>query len=59
MVHAPDLKDHPATSLGLEITVNLPGTLSQVWRMDEVNTALGCSLVSLDVMARQANTKSP
>ena len=37
----PDLENHPAPSLGLQVTVDLPGPLGQVGRVDQVNTGLG------------------
>ncbi len=48
----PDLKDHPTSSFSLQIAIDLPRTLGQVRRMNQVNSTLGCTLVSLDVMTR-------
>jgi hypothetical protein len=46
----PDLKDHPASSFSLQIAIDLPRTLGQVRGMNQVDSTLGCTLVSLDVM---------
>ena len=46
------LKDHPASALGLEVAVHLPGSLGQVAGVDEVHPWLGGALGRLDVVAR-------